>query len=410
MFIKKTQLEIDAMTPEVAEAYFVQKEANEALMQKEAIETAVKAVKEELGVQIATLKENNTELALKVTSVETKSNENIKETFIDVVKANRASIDKATKEKGNGAETEFVVKADTVRASVVGNGYALDLRNVGQLATRRLTVYDLFPKVPMPKNANGVVRYIDWDEATKVRAAAAVAEGAVIPESTAKWATYTLPIQKVGDTIPVSEEFAYDDEMFVAEVGQFLTNNVDLKIDGDLINGNGTTPNIKGIVAQSTAYTAVASGITDASIYDLIVDVKRSITVGGGSKYMPDFALMNITDINKMLLKKDVNKQYVAPPFSQGGNGVAEFIVSGVRVIECNAITANTMVLGDSRYAKIYEEPGYTVGVGYDGADWSSDMMTLKARKRLNLLVRTVDQTGFAKVASISAALTLLAT
>jgi len=337
-------------------------------------------------------------------------NEPKNESMLETIKANRAKIDGATREKGNGQVFEMTVKADTLRASVTNNSYALDLNDVGQLATRRLTVYDLFPKLSVPMNANGVVRYVDWDEATKVRAAAAVAEGAVIPESTVKFATYTLNLQKVGVTVPVSEEFAYDDNLLMQEVRNFLVNDVALKIDTDLIAGNGTAPNIKGLTASATAYTAVASGITDASIYDLIVDMKRSITVGGGSKYNPDFILMNIVDINKMLLKKDVNKQYVAPPFAQGGNGVSELIVSGVRVIECNSVTANTAILGDSRFARIYEEAGFVVGMGYDGADWSSDMMTLKARKRLNLLVRTADATGFAKVASISAALTTLAT
>lgn len=337
-------------------------------------------------------------------------NEPKNESMLETIKANRSKIDGATREKGNGQVFEMTVKADTLRASVTNNPYALNLNDVGQLATRRLTVYDLFPKLSVPMNSNGVVRYVDWDEVTKVRAAAAVAEGAVIPESTVKFATYTLNLQKVGVTVPVSEEFAYDDNLLMQEVRNFLVNDVLLKIDTDLIAGNGTAPNIKGLTASSTAYTAVASGITDASIYDLIVDMKRSITVGGGSKYNPDFILMNIVDINKMLLKKDVNKQYVAPPFAQGGNGVSELIVSGVRVIECNAVAANTAILGDSRYARIYEEAGFVVGMGYDGADWSSDMMTLKAKKRLNLLVRTADATGFAKVASISAALTLLAT
>jgi len=217
-------------------------------------------------------------------------------------------------------------------------------------------------------------------------------------------------LQKVGVSVPVSEEFTYDDEMFVAEVANFLSNDVEVKIDTDLINANGTAPNIKGLVAQATAYTAAASGISDANIYDLIVDVKRSITATGGSKFNPDFALMNIADINKMLLHKDADKNYVTPPFSQGGNGVNEFIVAGVRIIECNAITANTMVMGCSGYGKIYEEPGFYLATGYDGSDWSNDMMTMKARKRLNLLIRTSDQVGFAKVASISAALTTLAT
>jgi hypothetical protein len=117
-----------------------------------------------------------------------------------------------------------------------------------------------------------------------------------------------------------------------------------------------------------------------------------------------------VVDINKMLLKKDVNRQYVAPPFASSSNGTSEFTVAGVRIIECNAVTANTMIVGCSTFAKIYEEPGIVVATGYDGADWSSDLMTMKARRRMNLLVRVQDRVGFARVASISAALTTLAT
>lgn len=331
----------------------------------------------------------------------------VSDSLLKAVTENRSKIDMATRQKGSGSAFEFVVKADTNRASVANNGMAMDLAGIGQLATRKLTVYDLFPKVSVPQNMNGTVRYIDWDEATTVRSATAIAEGTAFPESTAKWATYTLNLQKVGDSVPMSEEFAYDDQMLVQEVRNFLATNVDVKIDTDLINANGTSPNIKGLLAQAGAYTATAQGISDASIYDLLVDVKRTITLTGGSKYNPDFALMNIADINKMLLKKDVNKQYVTAPFALNANGV--FTVNGIRVIECNALTANTCIVGDSRFAKIYEEAGMFVGVGYDGSDWSNDMMTLKARKRLNLLVRTADQTGFKKVTSISASLVTLA-
>ena len=399
----------------------------------DALNTKIEAIKTEtvsktdydaLKLELETLKTNGVEktvtddltkklddLALEVAEKADKGETKVAKSFLETVKENRANIDGSTKEKGTGKEFEFVVKAATLRANVVGNPNALDLGMNSLLPTRKLTVYDLFPKVPVGKNRNGVIRYVDWDAATIARAAAAIAEGGTFPEDTVKWATYTLSLQKVGVTNPISEEFAYDDEMFVAEVQNFLRNDVEIKIDTDLINANGTAPNIKGLVAQCTAYSAAASGIVDPSIYDLIVDVKRSITVGGGSKFNPDFALMNIVDINKMLLKKDVNHQYVAPPFSKNGDtGVAEFVVAGVRVIECNAVTANTMIMGCSGYAKIYEEPGFYVATGYDGSDWSSDMMTLKARKRLNLLVRTQDQVGFAKVAYISAALTTLAT
>jgi len=146
------------------------------------------------------------ELGLQFTELETKGGKKNVKSFLEIVEENRANIDASTKEKGTGKECEIIVKADTLRANVVGNPAALDLGVNGLLATKKLTVYDLFTKIPVPKNRNGVIRYVDWDAATTVKAAAAIAEGATFPENTAKWATYTLSLQKVGVTNPISEE------------------------------------------------------------------------------------------------------------------------------------------------------------------------------------------------------------
>lgn len=304
-----------------------------------------------------------------------------------------------------GRDYTFAIKADTLRASVVGNPNALDLTQIGQLAHRKLTVYDIFRKVPVPANSNGVIRYVDWDDDTKVRAAAAIAEGGAFPESTAKWTTNTLTLQKVGDIIPMSEELVYDAPLFAAELTNFLETNVAIKVDTDLVTANGTSPNINGIKNQVPNFTPVASGITDASIYDLLVKLREAISAPYGSKYSPNVALMNIADINKMKLKKDANNNYILPPFYDRNGS----IVDGISVIECNSFAANTMVIGDSRYGAIYEIPGVTVETGYATGDFESDMMSLKARKRLNLLIRNVDRTGWLEVTSISAALVTLA-
>jgi len=313
----------------------------------------------------------------------------------------------AIKAAGSNRKThEFVVKADTLRASVVGNPAALDLMDIGQLATRKLTMYDIFPKVPVGKDQNGVVRYTDWDADTTVRAAAAVAEGDVFPESTAKWATYTLELKKVGDSVPVSEELLYDAPRFAAELKSFLETSVNVIIDTALVSGAGTTVYVAGIKSQIPNYTPVAAGIVDANIYDLLVKVRETITASYGSKYSPNVALMNITDINRMKLKKDSSNNYIMPPFVDR-NGAQ---VDGMLVMECNAFAANTMAVGDTRFGKIYEEPGIYVATGYDGNDWSYDMQTMKARKRLNLLIRTVDQTGWLEVTDIDAAIATIGT
>jgi len=376
-------------------------DANKALKleiskeQKDALDSELKTLKadyEALKEQVREVKDSNGGSSEKA------------ETILDTVKSNRENIDKSIKNKGS--EHEFVVKASTINASVVGNQHALEVPGIGQLAHRKLTVYDMFAKIPVGVNMNGVVRYVDWDDATKVRAAAAILEEGIFPESTAKWATYTLALKKVGDTIPMSEEFAYDNQMFAAELENFLRVNVAIKIDTDLISGNGVGANILGLLAQVPAYVPVSSGITDASIYDLIVKVKESISALYGSKYAPNVALMNISDINKYKLKKDANNNYVMPPFvTADGN-----TIDGILVLECNSVTSNQAIIGDSRYGKIYEEPGFYVATAYNGTDFAEDMVTMKARKRLNLLVRTVDQTGWKKVTSISAALTTLAT
>jgi len=342
------------------------------------------------------------ELALEVKETKGKDKEGI--SMADAIKESKETIKSIA--KGN-SDKEVVVKADTLRSSIANNTSGYELSDIGQLAHRKLSAYDLFPKITISESNNqGVIKYWDWDSATTVRAAAAVAEGGTFAESTAKFAEYTLPLQKIGDTLPVSEEFFEDEAMFAAELNLFLDTNVKIKVDTDLINANGTAPNIKGLVASVDAFTPVASGISDANIYDLLVKVSESITSTGGSKYTPDFALMNITDINKMKLKKDANENYIIPPFvSRDGQNV-----SGMVVVECNAVTANTMIVGDRRYGRIYEKSGVVLSRGYTGSQFVEDMMTLKARKRLALLVRTADKGGFAKVTSISAALTTLAT
>ena len=193
--------------------------------------------------------------------------------------------------------------------------------------------------------------------------------------------------------------------MFAAELGMFLETNVKIEIDDQLANGDGTSNTLTGLVASAQTYTAAGAGIQTPNIYDLIVKMKESIAALGGSKYSPDFAVMNIIDINEMKLTKDQNDNYVIPPFvSRDGENVA-----GIIVIESNAITANTMVIGDRRYAKIYEMKGMTVDKGYVNTQFAEDEMTLKVRKRMAFLIRNADKGGFKKCTDIDAALVTLA-
>jgi hypothetical protein len=410
MFVYKTQEEYDAMSAAEQAKYLVDKRTHEAELVKaqiqEQIENAQKnnASKED----IQKLEDTNAKIVKEIEelSIRMKSLTEAPAAGADKRLAAAKELVSKTREVLSGAIKEYVAKALTLRSSIANNSQAVDLTDVGQLATRRLAMYDLFPKFPVGDgNHNGTIRYYDWDEATTVRAAAMRAEGAAFPESTATWKRGTITLQKVGDTLPVTEEFLTDEVMFAAELDFFLQTNVALVVDNQIANGDGLSNNLTGLVTSAPAFTAVASGITDASIYDLIVKVSESITTTGGAKYVPNFAVMNIADINKMKLKKDANYNYVLPPFvTRDGQEVA-----GIVVIEANCIAANTMVVGDSRFGRIYEMPGVEISRGHVGTQFTEDEITIKARKRLAFLIREADKSGFRKVTSISAALTTLA-
>jgi hypothetical protein len=393
MFVEKTIAELEAMTAEQLQAYKTAEKAHNEAQTKSIIDAEVKAQVEAAKVSLTAEIENQITDKMAVDQ-----KEKVK-TLNEEIKENKETLKNIAK----GSREELVIKANTLRASVATNPHDLLVDGIGQLQRVKRSLYDLFRKVPVSKgNHNGTIAYVDWDEATTVKAAATIAEGAAFPESTAKFKGYTLALQKIGDTLPVSEEFFEDEMMAAAELNMFLETNVNDVIDTQIVTGDNTGTNLKGLVSSVLAYTPVASGITDANIYDLVTKVVESITSVGGAKYAPDFVAMNIADINKLKLKKDLNNNYVFP--------FVDPRIASLNIVEDNHVVANTLYVGDSRFARIYEMGGVVISEGMVNAQFTSDMLTIKARKRMALLIREADKTGFRKVTSISAALVTLAT
>lgn len=379
----------------------------------------VKQVEEQIGVKIEeTVKqalEGNTDLATvksvqeaseliqevrkEVLAIKDGVSQNGKgETLAGFIKENKEAL-KAVAKNQKGS---MIVKANLLRAGIANNPWDLELPGIGQLDRINPVAYDIFPKIPVGAGShNGTISYVDWDQGTTVSAAASVAEGDAFDESTAAFAGYTLALQKLGDTLPVTEEFFEDEVAAAAELSLFLSTNVRQVMNSQVIGGNGVAPQIESLTTRSTAYVPAASGITDANVSDLIVKMSEAITSVANNKYQPDFVLMNIADINKLMLKKDANNNYM---FQRPEDRLS------LRVIEDNNVTANSLFLGDSRYARIYEMGDVELSSGYINAQFTSDYMTLKARKRLAFLIRNADQSGFLYSDNIDADITTLAT
>lgn len=390
MFVEKTTAELEAMTPEQLDGYKAelkahqQKELSKEI--KSAIDEAQKNLETFLGSEIAN-------------QIKELGSPKTEKSLVDEISENKEQIIEISK----GAKNEVELKAVSNRASITNNTQSVRLADIGQLGVKRRALYDFFTKVQVGNgNHNGTISYIDWDEDTTVRAAAIVAEGGQFPESTAKFAEYNKKLQKIGDTLPITDEFMEDEVLAASELSNFIEVNVNSVIDTKIAVGAGGANDIEGLYTASPTYTPVASAIADANIKDLVRKMRTSIVKTRGSKYAPNFVAANSDTIDRYFLKKDANNNYMFD--SETGT------IAGLAIVEDNNLADNTLVVGDGRFGKIYEKAGIVLSEGYGDGQFVRDQKTIKARVRMLMLIRNVDKTGFLKCTNITTALATLAT
>jgi hypothetical protein len=101
-----------------------------------------------------------------------------------------------------------------------------------------------------------------------------------------------------------------------------------------------------------------------------------------------------------MKLLKSVDGHYLLPSWASGQNSI-----DGIRVVESSRVPQNQLVIGDFRYATIYDIGGVEVSMGWVNDQFIKNQMTILAEKRTGLLVRGVDLDAFLKVTDITAAI-----
>jgi len=397
VFVKKSTEELEKMTPTELDAYKSELDAHNKSELKAELDVEQKANLENAKSELKDFLAN--EIGKQLLE-QTSKGGNQTQTLEEEIKTNKEKIKALAKGDKN---VEVELKALSNRASIANNTEAVRLSGIGQLGVKLRALYDFFPKIQVGNgNHNGTIAYIDWDEDTTVRAAAIVAEGGTFPESTAKFAEYTKKLQKIGDTLPVTEEFMEDEVLASSELSKFVNINVNTVIDTKIAVGAGGANDIEGLYTASPTYTPVASGITDANIKDLVRKMRTAIVKTRGSKYQPNFVSANSETIDRYFLKKDANNNYMFD--SETGT------IAGLAIVEDNNLADNTLVVGDGRYGTIYEKGGVVLSEGYSGTQFVADMKTIKARVRMLFLIRNVDKTGFLKCTNITTALATLAT
>lgn len=393
-----------------------QRKAVEAILdfsisESDAVKTTVEEVKGMLNKQIEELKLTNAETKQamqdqvdnvgKIVSAMQENKPTTYKSFGQIVKEKHESIKESFNQTAAASITvpvSSITKATTVIPSAItSDTYGQYLTEIGQMAHIKPVVADMFAQFPMEAGSHRTIYYTDWTTATRNAAARTVGNAA--GSSVAAWTVYSATLQSISDSIPVAKEMitgAYGN--FESELRNFITTNLMLKRDADLINADGNAPNIKGIYTYSSAFDSAAYTGTKAKVanlYDLIQIMATEIMKD--TQYTVNKVIVNPADMLKLKLAKDVQGQYLRP-FVMNGQ-----MLDGIEVTESASQTAGTLTIGDFTKARRYYGENITLDMGYNlTGDFGKRVLTLLGNMEELLLVRTCEQDAFLKSTNIT--------
>jgi HK97 family phage major capsid protein len=206
-------------------------------------------------------------------------------------------------------------------------------------------------------------------------------ENVTKPESAITFTLANSPVVTLAHFIPVSRQVLDDAPQLESYVNSRLVYGLKLEEEDQLLNGNGTSGNIGGIL-KSGNFTAYNRAQTGDSKLDAL---RRAITQAQLSEFMADTIVLNPADWEAIELLKATDNQYVwSNPVAMAGPQIW-----GKRVIPTNSITSGTFLVGAfAMGAQVWDRMDAAVQISFeDGDNFKKNMATLLAEERLALTV-----------------------
>ena len=246
-------------------------------------------------------------------------------------------------------------------------------------AFQPLSMESLFAHVPTGSNAIEFTK-----ENAFTNNAAEAAEGAAKAESALTWTLVNMPISTVAHWLKISRQLAADNAALSAYVDLRMRYGVNRKVETQLVSGDGTAPNISGILDAGN-YTAhgYANAALGATLKKLVL-IRKIIGDMEADGYNPDAIVLNPADwatIEIELLTTAAGQTL----YSVTDGGQARLF--GRRVVPAVGMTADNVAVGDFAQAgTIYDREGVIVEMSDSDSDnFTKNLITIRAERRLAL-------------------------
>ena len=256
-------------------------------------------------------------------------------------------------------------------------------RQVGIIANpnRILTIRDV---LPVGRTSSNLVEYTKenvFTNSTGPQYDSPAFENVTKPESAITFTLASAPVVTLAHFIPVSRQVLDDAPQLESYINSRLIYGLKLEEEDQLLNGNGTSGNIGGIL-KSGNFTAYNRAVTGDTKLDAL---RRAITQAQLSEYMADTIVLNPADWESIELLKATDNQYVwSNPVAMAGPQIW-----GKRVIPTNSIASGTFLVGGFNMgAQLWDRQDAAVQISYeDGDNFKKNMATILAEERLALTI-----------------------
>lgn len=383
------EIKLEDLKKEISEAVkSVEKleEMNGKSLDKETYEKGLQEMNVALARIKASTEVNNGEL--KVKSVEEQLRMQLKN-YITINEKGIQTLDLQKACKDNGKK--FTVNILTKDAGVITSGslthYGVDVDSVIGVAPRAESVIRKYANVS-PTNSRSLV-YVDY--VSGEGDAAWVPEGGLKPAMDATLEEKTVTAGKVAVTAKFTEEAVSDFPSFVSEVQTEMINKLGLREEQGILNGSGTGGEIKGVASEMPAFALDNLEVEKPNNFDAIVAGYTQVVSDSEMAYRPNLVLVHPIDYAKLQLAKDANGSYLRP-FQYNGE-----LIPGMRIESTTGIEIGEFIVGDYGYINIRDLQNITIQFGWENDDFTKNLVTCIAEKRLMVYLKNQYKTAFVK-------------
>lgn len=243
-------------------------------------------------------------------------------------------------------------------------------------ALRAFTIRDLL----MPgRTSSNLIQYVQ--ETGYQNMAAAVAEGALKPQSDLAFTLKDSPVRTLAHWLRASNQILADVPLLESYIDTRLTYGLKYVEETEILSGDGTGAHLLGLIPQSTAFNEALRKAGDTKI-DII---RRAILQVRVAEYAASGIVMNPIDWADIELQKDTTGQYIWVNVTVGG--IPQ--LWRLPVLDTNALPVGHFLVGAFNIAaQVFDREDANVQVSTEDQDnFVKNMVTIRAEERLALIV-----------------------